>query len=103
MAAAAAKYADMLIVTSDNPRDEAPGEIIEEILTGLEGKDIPYVVEEDRSEAIFKGMKLAQPGDVLVLAGKGHEDYQILAGGVHVHMDEREIVKESLSRLDAEK
>ncbi len=103
MAAAAAKYADMLIVTSDNPRDEAPGEIIEEILTGLEGKDVPYVVEEDRGEAIFKGMKLAQPGDVLVLAGKGHEDYQILAGGVHVHMDEREIVKECLLRLDAEK
>ncbi|MBO5226893.1 MAG: UDP-N-acetylmuramoyl-L-alanyl-D-glutamate--2,6-diaminopimelate ligase [Ruminococcus sp.] len=103
MAAAAARYADMLIVTSDNPRDESPAEIIEEILTGLEGTNVPYVVEEDRSEAIFKAMKLAQSGDVIVLAGKGHEDYQILAGGVHVHMDEREIVKECLKRLDAEK
>lgn len=103
MAAAAARYADMLIVTSDNPRDESPAEIIEEILTGLEETNVPYVVEEDRSEAIFKAMKLAQSGDVIVLAGKGHEDYQILAGGVHVHMDEREIVKECLKRLDAEK
>ena len=103
MAAAAARYADMLIVTSDNPRDESPAEIIEEILTGLEGTNVPYVVEEDRSEAIFRAMKLAQSGDVIVLAGKGHEDYQILAGGVHVHMDEREIVKECLKRLDAEK
>lgn len=101
MAAAAAKYADLLIVTSDNPRDEEPLEIIEEILTGLEGTDVPYEVVADRKEAIFKGMQLAEPGDVLVLAGKGHEDYQILAGGVHIHMDEREIVKEWLPYLDA--
>ncbi len=102
MAAAAAKYADMLIVTSDNPRDEDPMEIIEEILTGLEGTSVPYEVVADRKEAIFRGMKLAEPGDVLVLAGKGHEDYQILPGGVHIHMDEREIVKEWLPYLDVE-
>lgn len=102
MARAAAKYADLLIVTSDNPRDEEPQSIIEEILTGLEGTGVPYEVVVDRKEAIFRGMKLAQPGDVLVLAGKGHEDYQILAGGVHVSMDEREIVKEWLPLLDAE-
>ena len=101
MAAAAAKYADMLIVTSDNPRDEEPLEIINEILTGLEGTGVPYEVVADRKEAIFRGMQLAQAGDVLVLAGKGHEDYQILAGGVHIHMDEREIVKEWLPYLDA--
>lgn len=102
MARAAAKYADLLIVTSDNPRDEDPEEIIAEILTGLTGTDVPYEVVVDRKEAIFHGMKLARPGDVLVLAGKGHEDYQILAGGVHISMDEREIVKEWLPLLDAE-
>ncbi len=99
MAAAAAKYADMVIVTSDNPRDEKPEDIIAEILTGLEGTSVPYETVIDRREAIFRGMTIAQPGDILVLAGKGHEDYQILAGGVHVHMDEREIVKEFLSEL----
>ena len=102
MAKAAAKYADFLIVTSDNPRDEDPEAIIAEILTGLEDTQVPYEVVVDRKEAIFRGMKLAQPGDVLVLAGKGHEDYQILPNGVHVHMDEREIVREWLPLLDAE-
>jgi UDP-N-acetylmuramoyl-L-alanyl-D-glutamate--2,6-diaminopimelate ligase len=102
MAKAAAKYADFLIVTSDNPRDEDPNAIIAEILTGLEGTDTPYEVVVDRKEAIFRGMKLAQSGDVLVLAGKGHEDYQILPNDVHIHMDEREIVREWLPFLDAE-
>ena len=102
MAAAAAKYADLLIVTSDNPRDEDPLEIIAEILTGLEGTNVPYEVVADRRDAILRGMKLAQKGDVLVLAGKGHEDYQILAGGRHIHMDEREIVRECLPLLDGE-
>lgn len=102
MAAAAAKYADLLIVTSDNPRDEDPGEIIAEILTGLADTNVPYEVVVDRKAAILKGMQLAQKGDVLVLAGKGHEDYQILAGGRHIHMDEREIVKECLPLLDSE-
>ncbi len=102
MAQAAAKYADLLIVTSDNPRDEDPEEIIAEILTGLVGTSVPYEVVTDRREGIFKGMELAQPGDVLVLAGKGHEDYQILAGGVHIHMDEREIVQEWLQKTPVE-
>lgn len=102
MAAAAAKYADLLIVTSDNPRDEDPEEIIAEILTGLEGINVPYEVVVDRKAAILKGMQLAKKGDVLVLAGKGHEDYQILAGGKHIHMDEREIVKECLPLLESE-
>ncbi|MGN0585179.1 MAG: UDP-N-acetylmuramoyl-L-alanyl-D-glutamate--2,6-diaminopimelate ligase [Ruminococcus sp.] len=101
MAAAAAKYADLLIVTSDNPRDEDPEAIIREILTGLEGTDVPYEVVVDRKEAILRGMQLAQKDDVLVLAGKGHEDYQILAGGKHIHMDEREIVKECLPLLES--
>ncbi len=96
MAAAAAKYADKLIVTSDNPRDEDPDEIISEILTGLQNTSVPYDVVTDRREAIYHALKTAEKDDVIVLAGKGHEDYQILAGNRHIHFDEREIVAEGL-------
>ena len=100
MAAAAAKYADRLVVTSDNPRNEDPELIIKEILTGLENADIPYDVVEDRREAIYHALKIAEKGDIIVLAGKGHEDYQILAGMKHIHFDEREVVAEGLKLLD---
>lgn len=100
MAAVAAKYADKLIVTSDNPRNEDPELIIKEILTGLENSDIPYDVVVDRREAIYHALKIAEKGDIIVLAGKGHEDYQILAGMEHIHFDEREIVAEGLKLLD---
>lgn len=96
MARAAAAYADLLVVTSDNPRDEDPEAIIAEVLTGLTDSKVPYETVVDRKEAILRSMLLAEAGDVIVLAGKGHEDYQVLAGGVHIHMDEREIVKECL-------
>ncbi|MBO5163265.1 MAG: UDP-N-acetylmuramoyl-L-alanyl-D-glutamate--2,6-diaminopimelate ligase [Ruminococcus sp.] len=99
MAAAAAKYADRLIVTSDNPRNEQPEAIIEDILKGLEGSSTPYDVVTDRREAIYHGLKIARKGDIIVLAGKGHEDYQILAGMKHIHFDEREIVAEGLKLL----
>lgn len=99
MAQAAAKYADRLIVTSDNPRNEVPAEIIKDILVGLEKTDIPYDVVVDRKEAIFHGLQIAEKGDIIVLAGKGHEDYQILAGMKHIHFDEREIVAEGLKLL----
>ena len=100
MAAAAAKYADKLVVTSDNPRNEDPELIIKEILTGLENTDIPYDVVIDRREAIYHALKIAEKGDIIVLAGKGHEDYQILAGMKHIHFDEREVVAEGLKLLD---
>ena len=96
MAQAAAKYADFLMITSDNPRDEDPEAIIQDILAGLAGFDVPYEVVVDRKEAILRSMQLAQKDDVIVLAGKGHEDYQVLPGGVHIHMDEREIVRDCL-------
>jgi UDP-N-acetylmuramoyl-L-alanyl-D-glutamate--2,6-diaminopimelate ligase len=99
MARAAATYADFLVITSDNPRDEKPEAIIQDVLTGLESSTVPYEVVVDRKEAIFRAMQIAQPGDVIVLAGKGHEDYQVLANGVHIHMDEREIVQDCLERL----
>jgi UDP-N-acetylmuramoyl-L-alanyl-D-glutamate--2,6-diaminopimelate ligase len=100
MAAAAAKYADRLVVTSDNPRNEDPELIIKEILTGLDGTDTPYDVVVDRREAIYHALKIAVKGDIIVLAGKGHEDYQILAGMKHIHFDEREVVAEGLKLLE---
>ena len=84
------------MITSDNPRDEEPQAIIADILTGLEGSDVPYEVVVARKDASLRSMQLAQPEDAIVLAGKGHEDYQVLAGGVHIHMDEREIVRDCL-------
>ena len=100
MAKAAAKYADKLIVTSDNPRNEEPEAIINDILAGLEGTDVNYDVVVDRKEAIFHALKIAEKGDIIVRAGKGHEDYQILAGMEHIHFDEREIVAEGLKLLN---
>ncbi|MDE7226178.1 MAG: UDP-N-acetylmuramoyl-L-alanyl-D-glutamate--2,6-diaminopimelate ligase, partial [Ruminococcus sp.] len=96
MAASAAEYADRLIVTSDNPRNENPDDIIADILKGLENTQIPYDVVPDRREAIYHGLRTAEKGDIIVLAGKGHEDYQILAGMKHIHFDEREVVADGL-------
>ncbi len=102
MATAAAKHADFLIVTSDNPRNEDPHAIIEEVLTGLPEGYKSYVEIDDRREAIFWAVKNAQPNDVIVLAGKGHEDYQVLANNEKIHFDEREIVRDALSELEKE-
>ncbi|MGN0614414.1 MAG: UDP-N-acetylmuramoyl-L-alanyl-D-glutamate--2,6-diaminopimelate ligase [Porcipelethomonas sp.] len=100
MAEAAAKYADRLVITSDNPRDEIPEAIIDDILRGLEGSEIPFDVVVDRCKAIYHSLKIARKGDVIVLAGKGHEDYQVLPGNEHIHFDEREIVSEGLKLID---
>lgn len=97
MGAIAADHADYVIVTSDNPRTEEPMEIINEILPGLKNKRTPYKVICDRREAIGWAIDNARPGDVILLAGKGHEDYQVI-GHEKIHMDEREIVAEYLSR-----
>ena len=87
----AARLADFVIVTSDNPRTEVPGDIIREILPGLEGSSTPWAVVEDRVEAIRYALDHAQPEDVIILAGKGHETYQIV-GREKRHLDEREVV-----------
>ncbi len=97
MAAMAAKYSDYLIVTSDNPRTEDPAAIIQDVLVGLEGTTVPYSVFENRKEAIGYAIQNARPGDLILLAGKGHEDYQIL-GTTKIHFDEKEIVKEFLEQ-----
>ena len=95
MGKVAAEIADFVIVTTDNPRTEKPGDIIADILPGLEGYDTPYVVVEDRIEAIHWAMDHAEEGDVIVLCGKGHETYQEINHVKH-HMDEREIVADYL-------
>ena len=92
----AAEIADFVVVTTDNPRTEKPGDIIADILPGMEGSDTPYVVVEDRVEAIHWAMDHAEPGDVIVLCGKGHETYQEVNHVKH-HMDEREIVADYLN------
>ncbi|MBQ3217112.1 MAG: UDP-N-acetylmuramoyl-L-alanyl-D-glutamate--2,6-diaminopimelate ligase, partial [Oscillospiraceae bacterium] len=91
----AVRCADLVIVTSDNPRTEQPMGIIQEILTGMEGTKTPCLVEENRRKAIRLAMEQGRKNDVIVLAGKGHETYQIL-GTEKVHLDEREEVKAAL-------
>ncbi len=93
----AAQYADLCIVTSDNPRTEEPEEIIREILEGMRDSQTPIQVICDRTEAIAWAIDNVRPGDVILLAGKGHEDYQVVGHEKH-HMDEREIVASCLRK-----
>ncbi len=95
MGGIAAKYADYVIVTSDNPRTEEPMAIIGDILAGMEGTKTPYTVEENRRKAIRLALREGKKDDIIVLAGKGHETYQIL-GTEKVHLDEREEVAAAL-------
>lgn len=87
---------DVVIITSDNPRTEEPEVIIEEIKGGVERDN--YILIENRRDAIKKAIEIARKGDVVVVAGKGHEDYQILKDKV-IHFDEREIIKEIIEEL----
>jgi UDP-N-acetylmuramoyl-L-alanyl-D-glutamate--2,6-diaminopimelate ligase len=98
MGAIAAQNADFLVVTSDNPRSEEPEAIINDILEGLKGFETPYIVKTNRREAIKYAIFNAKKDDVIVLAGKGHEDYQILSTG-RIHFDEHEVVAEILEEL----
>jgi UDP-N-acetylmuramoyl-L-alanyl-D-glutamate--2,6-diaminopimelate ligase len=98
MGAIAAKLSDFVVVTSDNPRTEDPAAIIEDIVVGMQGCKTPYKVIENRSEAIHYAIAHAKPGDTILLAGKGHETYQILNTGT-IHLDEREVVTDALSRI----
>ena len=117
MGAAVVKGSDLAIVTTDNPRTEDPlaiiGEIEDGMLSagtrvsslaeaqrGIPGKT-PYLVIPDRAEAINSAIMLARPGDVVVLAGKGHEDYQII-GEKKIHFDDREAAREAIRRISAE-
>ena len=86
-----AELADIALITSDNPRTEAPGAIIEDIVQGIPETAKNYEVIENRIEAIHHAMDIAEKDDIIVLAGKGHETYQEICGVKH-HLDEREVV-----------
>ena len=92
MAREAANRSDRVIFTSDNPRDEDPEEILREMIAGLDADTNNYVKITDRREAIRTACMLAQRGDVVIVAGKGHEDYQEIKGVKH-HFDDREELK----------
>ncbi|MDH7478803.1 MAG: cyanophycin synthetase, partial [Syntrophomonadaceae bacterium] len=100
MGEVAARWSDYVIVTSDNPRTEEPGKIIEEILPGLKGlSPRQYEVIEDRRAAIYRALELAEAGDAVVIVGKGHETYQIV-GNQTFPFDDREVAREGLRRLN---
>ncbi len=92
----AGRFSDVVIVTSDNPRKEDPLKIISEIEVGL--KDKNYEVIPDRREAIKRAVSIAKKDDVIIIAGKGHETYQIV-GPDKFHFDDREVAREALARL----
>ena len=94
----AALDADFAIVTSDNPRTEKPEAIIDDILGGMGGAEDRFEVVVDRRTAIGRAIELAEPGDAVLLAGKGHEDYQII-GTETRHFDDREVAAEALERI----
>ncbi|MBO5069003.1 MAG: UDP-N-acetylmuramoyl-L-alanyl-D-glutamate--2,6-diaminopimelate ligase [Lachnospiraceae bacterium] len=89
------RLADLTVITSDNPRDEEPLDIIGDIVTGIEKTDGEYIKIPDRKEAIAYVIHHGKPGDIIVLAGKGHEDYQEIKGVKHP-MDERVLIREIL-------
>ncbi len=96
----AALFSDEVILTNDNPRTEDPHQILEEILPGIEEGGMTLQkqcwIEPDRKQAIHRALATARPGDVVLVAGKGHEDYQIL-GTRKIHFDDREIIRDWLS------
>ncbi len=102
MGEVASRLSDLTIVTSDNPRFEEPMAIIEDILTGMKKHDGKYVVYPDRKDAIRYAILHAEDGDVVILAGKGHEDYQEIKGKKYP-MDERDIIKELLEEEEVRK
>ena len=101
MGGIAAENADLVIITSDNPRTEDPETILDEIEQGLKDGHTPYIRICSRVEAIHRAIDLARDGDVILLAGKGHEDYQIIGHEKH-HMDERELVAQYLRERETE-
>ncbi|MCH7959956.1 MAG: UDP-N-acetylmuramoyl-L-alanyl-D-glutamate--2,6-diaminopimelate ligase [Candidatus Hydrogenedentes bacterium] len=102
MAAAVAEAADFAVITSDNPRSEDPARILLDVEAGMQHagkkKNIDYIVVEDRREAIAEAIGRARPGDVVLLAGKGHENYQII-GSERIPLDDREVAREVLQGL----
>jgi UDP-N-acetylmuramoyl-L-alanyl-D-glutamate--2,6-diaminopimelate ligase len=95
MGQAAGELSDFVVLTSDNPRSEDPLDIMNDALVGIRRTDVTHAVELDRRAAIARAIKEARPGDIVILAGKGHETYQIL-GDQTIHFDDREVAREVL-------
>ena len=98
MGEAAAELSDFVVLTSDNPRSEDPLAIINDALVGLGRRDTPHVEEPDREKAIRIALAEAQPGDIVILAGKGHETYQILKDRT-IPLDDREVARKVLRSM----
>jgi UDP-N-acetylmuramoyl-L-alanyl-D-glutamate--2,6-diaminopimelate ligase len=101
MGMAAGELSDFVVLTSDNPRSEDPLDIINDALVGLGRFDTPHIAEPDRAKAIRRALEEAREGDVVLLAGKGHEPYQVLKDRT-IHFDDREIAREILGALGHE-
>jgi UDP-N-acetylmuramoyl-L-alanyl-D-glutamate--2,6-diaminopimelate ligase len=99
MGEAAGSLSDVVIATSDNPRTEDPEAILRDVETGLRSSGRPYLKIVDRREAIFRAVAEARAGDIVVIAGKGHEDYQII-GAEKRHFDDREVARAALAERD---
>jgi UDP-N-acetylmuramoyl-L-alanyl-D-glutamate--2,6-diaminopimelate ligase len=100
MARVASRGADRIFVTSDNPRSEDPARIIDEILEGLDQTESQGVeVEPDRATAVTRAIETSEPGDIVLIAGKGHEDYQIF-GDRRIHFSDVEVAREALARRE---
>jgi UDP-N-acetylmuramoyl-L-alanyl-D-glutamate--2,6-diaminopimelate ligase len=99
MGEVSSKLADLTVITSDNPRFEEPEAIIADIVTGVKKADGKYVTITDRREAVKYAIKNAEEGDVIVIAGKGHEDYQEIRGAKY-HMDERELIDDAVKECN---
>jgi UDP-N-acetylmuramoyl-L-alanyl-D-glutamate--2,6-diaminopimelate ligase len=98
MGMAAAEGSDLVVLTSDNPRSEDPLAIMNDALVGLSRFDTRYILEPDRAKAIRLILEEAQPGDVVILAGKGHETYQIFRDKT-IHFDDREVARAALAEM----
>jgi UDP-N-acetylmuramoyl-L-alanyl-D-glutamate--2,6-diaminopimelate ligase len=102
MGQAAGKYSDLAIITSDNPRTEDPLKIIAQVEAAVKETGTPYLTIPDRREAIHQAVARAKSGDVIIIAGKGHETYQII-GSDKFHFDDREVAQEALAARAEEK
>jgi UDP-N-acetylmuramoyl-L-alanyl-D-glutamate--2,6-diaminopimelate ligase len=97
MGEAANRLSDVVIVTSDNPRTENPVEIIKEIMVGIDDKSKTIVIE-DRKEAINHAIKIAEKDDIIFIAGKGHEEYQII-GETKFPFSDQKVVRDAIKNL----
>lgn len=102
MGEAAGTLADFVVLTSDNPRSEDPLLIMADALVGLQRTGTPYTAEVDRALAVRKALEEARAGDVVVLAGKGHETYQVLKEG-KIHFDDRDVARKVLAEMGYKK